>query len=522
MKAAAFEYSRPADIDEACALLAADDGARIVAGGQTLVPLMAMRLARPTRLIDIARIPGLAYVRDEGSEIAIGATTRQVRCRKRSADPGQAAASSQGDAGRRPHRDARAGHGRRLARQRRSRGGDRAGRGDARRHAGLARGRPEHRDAGGGFLPRPDDHGAAARGVSRRGALPGLAGAAGGRGLPRDQRAAERFRFCLGRGAGRARSPTAAVIRAAIGVGAATTVPLAARRRGAGAARPSASTRPKRATRCSPRSPASKRWPTCTPPPNTASASPRRWPFAPSPTPSPTPRGAHEGRARHQPREAHRRGRAAHEPARLPARQAPAHRRPCRLRAWRLRRLHRADRWRGGPLLPDVRGAGRRLCHHHHRRAVARTGRVVALAGCVLRNPRHAMRLLHAGDGAGRARAAVEERASRPARRSSTPSPATSAAAPATRRSSRPSRSPPSGCAAPTGRRRKHERAGKIPLRLVRPPRARGSPLRGRQGPLRRRYRAAGRQARRAGDVSASGRAHRLDRQDPRRWRCPA
>ncbi len=59
MKPAPFEYSRPAILDEACALLAADDGARIIAGGQTLVPLMAMRLARPTRLIDIARIPGL-------------------------------------------------------------------------------------------------------------------------------------------------------------------------------------------------------------------------------------------------------------------------------------------------------------------------------------------------------------------------------------------------------------------------------------------------------------------------------
>lgn len=77
MKPAAFEYSRPADIDEACAMLAADDGARVIAGGQTLVPLMAMRLARPTRLVDIARIPGMAYVRDEGAEIAIGATTRQ-------------------------------------------------------------------------------------------------------------------------------------------------------------------------------------------------------------------------------------------------------------------------------------------------------------------------------------------------------------------------------------------------------------------------------------------------------------
>ena len=77
MKPAAFEYSRPADIDEACAMLAADDGARVIAGGQTLVPLMAMRLARPTRLIDIARIPGLAYGRDGGHEIAIGAATKQ-------------------------------------------------------------------------------------------------------------------------------------------------------------------------------------------------------------------------------------------------------------------------------------------------------------------------------------------------------------------------------------------------------------------------------------------------------------
>src|SRR5258707_1787380 len=77
MKPAPFEYSRPADLDEACALLAADDGARLIAGGQTLVPLMAMRLARPTRLIDIARITGLAYVRDQGKEIAIGATTKQ-------------------------------------------------------------------------------------------------------------------------------------------------------------------------------------------------------------------------------------------------------------------------------------------------------------------------------------------------------------------------------------------------------------------------------------------------------------
>src|SRR5262245_34196217 len=77
MKAAAFAYSRPSGIEEACALLAADEGARLIAGGQTLVPLMAMRLARPTRLVDIARIPGLAYVRDDGGAVEIGATTKQ-------------------------------------------------------------------------------------------------------------------------------------------------------------------------------------------------------------------------------------------------------------------------------------------------------------------------------------------------------------------------------------------------------------------------------------------------------------
>jgi len=77
MKPAPFEYSRPADVAEACATLAADDGARVIAGGQTLVPLMAMRVARPTRLVDISRIADLAFVRQDDSAIAIGAVTRQ-------------------------------------------------------------------------------------------------------------------------------------------------------------------------------------------------------------------------------------------------------------------------------------------------------------------------------------------------------------------------------------------------------------------------------------------------------------
>ena len=77
MKAAPFEYSRPASVDEACALLGADENARIIAGGQTLVPMMAMRLARPSRLVDIAHIAALNFIRDEGESIVIGAATRQ-------------------------------------------------------------------------------------------------------------------------------------------------------------------------------------------------------------------------------------------------------------------------------------------------------------------------------------------------------------------------------------------------------------------------------------------------------------
>jgi len=77
MKSAPFDYHRPSDIDEACAILAADGDARIIAGGQSLVPMMAMRLVRPTQLVDIGRIPSLSYVRAHAGMIAIGATTRQ-------------------------------------------------------------------------------------------------------------------------------------------------------------------------------------------------------------------------------------------------------------------------------------------------------------------------------------------------------------------------------------------------------------------------------------------------------------
>jgi CO/xanthine dehydrogenase FAD-binding subunit len=78
MKAAAFEYVRPATLAEAVAAMAADDEARVIAGGQTLVPMMVMRLARPTVLIDILRVPELSGIREEDGCVVIGAATRQA------------------------------------------------------------------------------------------------------------------------------------------------------------------------------------------------------------------------------------------------------------------------------------------------------------------------------------------------------------------------------------------------------------------------------------------------------------
>src|SRR6478736_1803330 len=71
-----FDYKVPATLDEAVALLASDlDGAKVLAGGHSLIPAMKLRLAQPQLLVDIARIKSLAYIREERDQILIGATT---------------------------------------------------------------------------------------------------------------------------------------------------------------------------------------------------------------------------------------------------------------------------------------------------------------------------------------------------------------------------------------------------------------------------------------------------------------
>jgi CO/xanthine dehydrogenase FAD-binding subunit len=79
MKPAPFEYVDARSLDETVALLGRHgDHARLLAGGQSLVPLMNMRLARPRVVIDLNRVESLAYVRETDGGLAIGAMTRQA------------------------------------------------------------------------------------------------------------------------------------------------------------------------------------------------------------------------------------------------------------------------------------------------------------------------------------------------------------------------------------------------------------------------------------------------------------
>lgn len=79
MKAANFDYVRVSTIEEACQALAdGGEDARIIAGGQTLVPLMAMRLARPTLLIDINGVEELVGIRIDDGHLVVKARTRQA------------------------------------------------------------------------------------------------------------------------------------------------------------------------------------------------------------------------------------------------------------------------------------------------------------------------------------------------------------------------------------------------------------------------------------------------------------
>jgi carbon-monoxide dehydrogenase medium subunit len=75
---AQFEYRRAGSVAEAIELLGSDPDAKLLAGGHSLIPVLRLRFARPSLLVDVGRLGELRYVREEGDRIAIGALTRHA------------------------------------------------------------------------------------------------------------------------------------------------------------------------------------------------------------------------------------------------------------------------------------------------------------------------------------------------------------------------------------------------------------------------------------------------------------
>jgi len=73
---APFDYARAESVDHAIEFLSSNEDAKVIAGGQSLLPLMRLRLARPSMLVDVSRIGELSYIREDGDRVAIGAGTR--------------------------------------------------------------------------------------------------------------------------------------------------------------------------------------------------------------------------------------------------------------------------------------------------------------------------------------------------------------------------------------------------------------------------------------------------------------
>jgi len=74
----AFDYAVPKTLNEAVALLGQNPEAKILAGGHSLIPMMKFRLASPALLVDLNRLEGLAYIREDGGWLKIGAMTREA------------------------------------------------------------------------------------------------------------------------------------------------------------------------------------------------------------------------------------------------------------------------------------------------------------------------------------------------------------------------------------------------------------------------------------------------------------
>ncbi len=198
MKPRPFDYVRPDTVDEAVAVLAEHgDGARVLAGGQSLIAMLNLRLVDPGMLIDIARMPELGAIRDLGDKIEVGAAVTQNQpagvagtCRQAAAARGRAAQC-------RPFPDPQQRHGVRLDRARRSQLRNSAVARGAGRRGGAALGPRHARACRRRFPARHALHRLRTRRADYRGALSGRAHAR--RGVPRSVAPPRRLRHHRGR-----------------------------------------------------------------------------------------------------------------------------------------------------------------------------------------------------------------------------------------------------------------------------------------------------------------------------------
>ena len=370
MKPRPFDYVRPDTVDEAVALLAEHgDEARILAGGQSLMAMMNLRLADPAMLIDIARIAELGHIRDLGDTIEVGAAVTQNKLlawpdlKKKlpllaAALPfvGHFQTRNKGTVcGSIAHADPSSEIPLSLA--------------TLRRRSGAARQARRARARGEGFPARHDDHRARGRRADRGGAVSG------------SRRAASAFREVARRHGDFAMVAVAAFIEdkgnVRLGIGGMAGTPVVRRIALGGvkdaveklAARTGRLRGPARLGGVAARHPAQPR----------ARSSSRRHNNAPR---EQGPEGPHRPDAQRP--QAVGRDRAAHAAERLPAPFARRDRHPRRLRARRLRLLHGADRRRRGALVPDARHAGRGP--RREDRGIARRRRTASSTSCSRRS----------------------------------------------------------------------------------------------------------------------------------------
>ena len=153
MKPAPFQYHAPTTVaDVVAALDELGDEAKILAGGQSLVPMLNLRLARFEHLVDIGRVAELRGVERRNGHVSIGAATRDVIVERDATVAARRAAAGQGDAVHRPLPDPQSRHDRRLAGPCRPGRRVPGGGGGARRHVPRRVGARHAPDRGGEFF----------------------------------------------------------------------------------------------------------------------------------------------------------------------------------------------------------------------------------------------------------------------------------------------------------------------------------------------------------------------------------